>query len=79
MCGQWPVALQMRSVLPGSARCTIVAHRDRRDHVVRALHDERRHLDRGEIAAVVREERRLGESSRDHRIGGAEARLELLR
>src|SRR6476646_1319656 len=55
-------------ILADGARC---------NHVLGALHDERWHLDRREIAAIVREERRLGESFRDDGIGGTEARLEL--
>src|SRR5512140_862237 len=55
----------------------IRANGARCNDVLGALHDERGHLHRREIAAVVREERRLGESPRDDGIGGAEAGLEL--
>ena len=57
----------------------VVADGVRRDHIVGALHDERRHEYRRQVRAIVGEERRLGEALRDDGIGGAEARLELAR
>src|SRR4051812_15317235 len=50
----------------------------RRHNVVAALQDERGSLHSREILAIVRIKRRLGESARDHRIGGAKTRDELL-
>src|SRR5690242_4860050 len=48
-----------------------------RDQIVRALQDQRWHLESRQICTIISEERRLGEATCNHRIGRAEAFSEL--
>src|ERR1044071_9558860 len=55
------------------AAAQVVANFERRDGVLRALHDERGDGHTREVVAVVREEGGLREAARDLRVRGAEA------
>jgi hypothetical protein len=56
----------------------VAANFDGRDYVFGALQDKSRCLHASEVIAVVREERRLGETFRDIGIGAAKAVGQLL-
>src|SRR4051812_36748543 len=56
----------------------VFTNRIRGDHVLRTLKDERWDSETRQIFTIVREERRLGETPRDHRVGRTEALRQLL-
>src|SRR4028118_1590443 len=60
----------------GQLAVEIIAHLERGDSVVGALHDERRHQHLRQIAPVVGEESYLSELARGQWVGRAEAFLE---
>ena len=77
--GQWPVAFeQRRAARPADLRVRRTRRPPRRDHVLAALQDERGTSTRGEVGAVVGEERDARELLRDRRVGAAEAVRQLL-
>ena len=76
--GQWPVAFRTIIRLFGNGAVDEVADLLRGDDVFAALEDQRRHVDAGEVLAIVGGERHAGEGLGDLRIGAAEAVGQLL-
>ena len=76
--GQWPVAFRIDEFAVRHLPVHVLADRERGDHVLTALQDERRYRDLRKVGPVVGIERDAREFLRDVGVGPAEAVGELL-